>query len=112
MTMKRDYEKAGGPAFGVHHPDIEPYAHGMTVRDWFAGMAMQALVSASSVTYLNCGKEAAKGGDFDYHATWPATRDRCNEQDEHAETAYLIADAMMRAREVPANAPREVRETR
>lgn len=73
----------GGPAFpGVETRfdkfDGERYIGsygGMTLRDWFAGQALGALV-----------KEAL---EWD-HKSWAAT----------AEHAYIIADAMLSAREV------------
>lgn len=38
-----------GPAFPVH-PDVNPdgYASGMTLRDWFAGMALQGMMNEPS----------------------------------------------------------------
>ena len=59
----------GGPAF----PSTYPNRDGMTLRDWFAGMAMAQLCVAQNT----------------------ATR----EQD--AETAYTIADAMIAERSKP-----------
>jgi hypothetical protein len=37
----------GGPAFPAQHFDLAEHEHGMTLRDWFAGMAMQGMLSAS-----------------------------------------------------------------
>lgn len=74
----------GGPAFPVpdtHHPDgqIQYGANGMSLRDWFAGQALAGMLSAFA-------KQASKGG--------PARFAEAN-----CDTAYDIADAMLRARE-------------
>ena len=58
----------GGPAFPYHGPDA--IRAGMTLRDYFAAKAMQALITRIDVS----------GG-------------------EHAPYAYIIADAMLKARE-------------
>jgi len=55
---------------------ITPYKSGMTLRDYFAAKAMQALIIA--------GGPAPTGG-------WPTYAER---------TAYTVADAMLKAREV------------
>jgi hypothetical protein len=34
----------GGPAFPAHHFDLAENEHGMTLRDYFAAMAMQAMI--------------------------------------------------------------------
>jgi hypothetical protein len=70
----------GGPAFPVpdsHHANgqVQYGANGMTLRDWFAGQALQGL--------LACGEA----------------------HDEHTDSvtagaAYKMADAMLKAREV------------
>ena len=60
----------GGPAFPVEQHDKD----GMTLRDYFAGKAMQALIIANPVT----------GGG------WPTFTEK---------TAYLVADAMLKARQ-------------
>lgn len=63
----------GGPAFPVQ--DAEKWqGHGMTLRDYFAAKAMQGMCS---------------GG------RWPDGYDR----PEIAERAYLMADAMLKARD-------------
>ena len=72
----------GGPAFPVH-PDMASQLGcvpsssdaGMTLRDYFAAKAMQALIIANG--------PAPQGG-------WPTYAER---------TAYLVADAMLKARE-------------
>ena len=73
----------GGPAFptkrrvqraGYLTDEYEPCG-GMTLRDYFAAKAMQALIIANG--------PAPQGG-------WPTYAER---------TAYLVADAMLKARE-------------
>ncbi len=73
-------EKHGGPAFPYTELSIDRYgdidncntSEGMTLRDWFAGMALQGTLADSELT-----------GD---HETF-------------AYDAYKFADAMMKARE-------------
>jgi hypothetical protein len=65
------------PAFPVFHQNeitgyIPPESAGMTLRDYFAAKAMQAIVS----------KEVS-------HVSWV---------DEYAKNAYKMADAMLKAR--------------
>lgn len=62
----------GGPAFPPSNPG---YAHGMTLRDYFAAKAMQGILSATLTP----------------NTIWS--------QDDAAETAYNVADAMLKARE-------------
>jgi hypothetical protein len=61
------------PAFPAMHFDLADNEHGLTMRDYFAAKAMQAIVS----------KEAS-------HVSWV---------DEYAKNAYKMADAMLKARE-------------
>jgi hypothetical protein len=66
------------PAFPttMHNYGDGKYAsHGMTLRDYFAAKAMQAFIIANG--------PAPQGG-------WPTYAER---------TAYLVADAMLKARE-------------
>ena len=72
--------KDGGPAFpvpmgfdinGLTYPAT--HSEGMSLRDWFAGMALQGLLSLTT----------ASGGKFEDYAT----------------DAYTIADAMIKERE-------------
>jgi hypothetical protein len=37
------YQMTGGPAFPVMLPEAKIVYTGMTIRDWFAGMALQGL---------------------------------------------------------------------
>jgi hypothetical protein len=68
----------GGPAFPFEYFDEQlqraRVMHGMTLRDYFAAKAMQGLLAGLTSTTV-----------------WS--------QDEVAETAYNVADAMLRARE-------------
>ncbi len=95
----------GGSAFpqrAYGQPDQSP---GMSLRDWFAGMAMQAIVGSFRQTMR--GKENARY-DSDADLT---TFDRsmaldlnhktgdCDGASEIAFDAYAIADSMLQARE-------------
>ncbi len=63
----------GGSAFPLHpevRPDMDPKRCGMTLRDWFAGLAMQALLTRIQMSGA-----------------------------ERARDAYIVADAMLEARE-------------
>ena len=64
----------GGHAFPAHHFDLAEGEHGMTLRDYFAAKAMQALFAS-----LEAGKEHQV-------ASIPGA-------------AYAVADAMLKARE-------------
>lgn len=62
------------PSFQYHHEQMMPVG-GMTLRDYFAAKAMQGILTATLTP----------------NTIWS--------QDEAAETAYNVADAMMEARE-------------
>lgn len=74
----------GGPAFprpissdGVNQPD---YGHpGMTLRDWFAGMAMQGLLGGPT--------------------QWPEPQEAHNIAKIAAKVSYLVADEMLKGLE-------------
>lgn len=74
----------GGPAFagGLFEPqhggrnDREPWNHGMSLRDWFAGRAMQGQLSGF----------------------WQSEKPHGWSDEEIAAEAYRIADAMIAAR--------------
>jgi hypothetical protein len=78
------YFDNGGPAFPVH-PELASkvrgvfshYDCGMSLRDWFAGMAMQSLLTA----YSNTGDDAVL-----------IENDEC---ETIAVVAYEMADAMI-----------------
>lgn len=57
-------------------PNCPHFAEGMTLRDWFAGQALAALVP--TVKIVGSSPEAAAAG--------------------YAEDAYVLADAMLEAR--------------
>lgn len=72
----------GGPAFPLQSigPEFEPGYAGMTLRDYFAAKAMQAMISKH-------GREDDSPGFFDF-----AT------DESIARCAYIYADAMLAAR--------------
>ena len=43
----------GGPAFPAHHFDLAESEHGMTLRDYFAAQAMQALLTQGHIARPN-----------------------------------------------------------
>jgi len=66
------------------HAFPDQYNDGMSLRDYFAAKAMQALLA----------KQGPYGEDFE-----PAYRDDVQHIDELAQYAYSQADAMLKARE-------------
>jgi len=90
----------GGPAFPVSmHYDSDSY-FGMSLRDWFAGMALQSIQKQIFFYEHKQNEEAVKKGQ----TSWCEIRnntDACilTEDDETiAYSAYFIADAMLKAR--------------
>jgi hypothetical protein len=79
----------GGPAFPWTDPDKIPgmpcQSAGMTLRDWFAGKAMEGLMAEPENTY----KTVIPQGDREFSETCAA---------DMAWGAYIIADAMIDAR--------------
>jgi len=71
----------GGPAFPHQKDDGTPY-WGMSLRDWFAGQALPSIIIATSK------------GKHD-----PSAKHGCGVEQAMALDAYLIADAMIAARE-------------
>ncbi len=67
----------GGPAFPAAHFDLADGEHGMDLRDYFAGKAMQAFI-ASPLLKIDTGEYSV------------------------AANAYKVADAMLAAREARA----------
>mgnify|MGYP001499131020 CR=1 FL=1 len=70
----------GGPAFPLpkelyEHSEISPY--GMSLRDWFAGMAIQGMLAGRKCELANVAL-----GDM-------------------ISSAFVIADAALKAREIP-----------
>ena len=76
-------KETGGPAFPAFHFDLAEHEHGMTLRDYFAAKAMQAILPQ----YQNVFDDDT-GGDDD--PTFPELL---------AKDAYIMADAMLKARE-------------
>ena len=74
-------DKTGGPAFptdNAHQTGPHSYhVEGMTLRDWFAGMAMQSMINHN-----------LKGQE-----PWPCSDKTWTEA--IAEESYLMADAML-----------------
>lgn len=66
----------GGPAFPMASGPCNDFEHGMSLRDWFAGRAMQSMLHS----------EIGKSGWATVHGV--------------ASDAYKVADAMLKAREV------------
>lgn len=75
-----DIKDNGYPAFPVTAGN-QVYATGISVRDWFAGMALQGCLSYSH--------NNESWGDFHNNST----------KDETAKHCYEYADAMLKARE-------------
>ena len=53
----------GGPAFPAHHFDLAEGEHGMTLRDWFAAKAMQALIEKYDESPVEISLEAYEIAD-------------------------------------------------
>ena len=69
----------GGPAFPTEHTDTSGLYDGMTLRDYFAAKAMQAVFTGAIMDGLTMNQDI-----------------NC---DKAAETAYTMADAMIKARD-------------
>jgi hypothetical protein len=71
-----DFNKAGGPAFPVSIPGCGDNGwQGMSLRDWFAGLAMQGMVASPASQYVQWSDQTVAG------------------------YAYNLADAMLAARD-------------
>lgn len=97
----------GGPAFPVPSsiPGGFPASFGLSLRDWFAAKAMQGIVGTFRQTLR--GKEEART-DADADLTtfyrdmaldWNFKTGEEDGANEIASDAYIIADAMLKARE-------------
>ena len=53
----------GGPAFPAHHFDLAEGEHGMTLRDYFAAKAMQALIEKYDESPVEISLEAYEIAD-------------------------------------------------
>ena len=78
----------GGPAFPPMH-DPATHASGMTIRDWFAGQAMETLKLEHYFTTSLYGPS---------HVTTTSVTASQATPEEIARRAYAIADAMLEAR--------------
>jgi hypothetical protein len=78
--------ETGGPAFPVH-PDVNTVQDiawiGMTLRDYFAAKAMQAMIT-NDVIHSVAMREASKAGIPEEFAV--------------AQMSFMVADAMLKAR--------------
>lgn len=88
----------GGPAFPVPgNPATQP---GMSLRDWFAGQAMAAMVASHQKHNLD--ERTRGGGESLWDYTMPAIEDLEddpeNGPEQMARVAYVVADAMLLAR--------------
>lgn len=72
-------QKHGGPAFPTPH-NLPPYMEGMSLRDWFAGQAMAAIIAKAPFVITSASGE---------HECYTAT----------SIGAYFYADAMLAERE-------------
>lgn len=70
-------DNTGGPAFPAHHFDLAEGEHGMTLRDYFAAKAMQGMLANPKLQ-----EQILKAGQ-----SWIE------------ESAWSVADAMLKARE-------------
>lgn len=87
MNKKRRTD--GGPAFPVDEVceldiTVRPRSDGLSIRDWFAGLAMQAMTASPALMEAVTGPDAGAGRHFE----------------RLARKAYEQADAMIAAREV------------
>jgi len=84
--------KTGGPAFPVADL-VQIQYHGISVRDHFAGLAMQGLLATPEMADKYVDEEEGYEITEDDHAgTWyPHTK-------FFAESCYTIADEMLKAR--------------
>lgn len=80
--MSNESSKDGGPAFPVD-PSTRVNAPGMSLRDWFAGMALQGSLANNDFT----------------SAVAKAVPDAKKANESFAIGAYALADAMLKARE-------------
>lgn len=68
--------KDGGPAFPCIWPETVTHTHGMTLRQWFAGMALTGILSSPQDRFKQW-----QGKDID--------------ENQIASAAYILADAMI-----------------
>jgi len=53
---EQDMKDTGGWAFPAQHFDLAEHEHGMTLCDWYAGMAMQGFLASGKCTPDYVGK--------------------------------------------------------
>ena len=88
----------GGPAFPLPlgNENIDPKCAGMSLRDWFAGKAMAAIVGTYITTRLSTDADGEERRDSFHY------RELCLDNGvgsvEIASDAYSLADAMLRER--------------
>lgn len=98
--------KDGGPAFpggdGVHAGNPQYYTPGMSLRDYFAAQAMQAMVSSCRDVERDQGPSMRKDGSL-IDFVRPSLIDDFDVAEDVAKLvascSYIIADAMLAARE-------------
>lgn len=78
MKTEQEQNEEGGSAFPGGHGTVHGPQAGMSLRDYFAAKALQALASATNME-----------GDW-----------VCGGPDNAAAEAYKFADAMLKAREI------------
>ena len=79
-------DNTGGPAFPVVDPKNDVSESGMTLRDYFAGQALAAMIGKSPF--------------FDRDGEFGKSVDMVQFKMDMSESAYAYADAMLKAREV------------
>jgi hypothetical protein len=59
-------DNKGGPAFPVESPrfDGTQHSYGMTLRDWFAGLAMNGILANSDRFGGSAGRDAKEAYEF------------------------------------------------
>ena len=101
MTTPRNNN--GGTAFPGKYEYVEGnllidgYSPGMTLRDWFAGMALQGCIEWERLK----GVDSLLGDEMPPHSQPLTMDDDIDDGDQStsvAKAAYMVADAMLAAR--------------
>lgn len=87
----------GGPAFPVSGPNGDH--PGMSLRDWFAGQAMAAMVASYRMTTHGTDPDLSSP-DREMMLDKNHVTGQYDGANEIASDAYIIADVMLAAREV------------
>ena len=82
---------SGGPAFPMSHEQKQTGVWGLTKREWFAGMALQGMLSDPSPSSRGCAEAVA--------SNLATGRDISTFTGIITKAAYHYADAMIRAGE-------------